>query len=296
MEAGYDYLLLRGRSRRHLFGLTAILLVAFGALFLAGGGAYYVYAAKARADLAQLNVTLPVTDHPLLAEREATASSRATPDVIEPIIPVAPPPGISAVGIADQNLFAGDPKDAQAWNEPLAYEPQDYRQRVLLQGFTPLSKEEALSVGSQPAATRIILPGLGIDSGVNELSILNLADSRAYRTPINTVGHIPESANPGESGSSWFFGHLESPIAGEGSVFFQLPKIANMLRNGEDVFVVTDNDAYQYLYRITSTKVVHQKNMRLFDSGNSNIHLVACVPRLVYDHRIIVTGELVGFK
>jgi sortase (surface protein transpeptidase) len=36
--------------------------------------------------------------------------------------------------------------------------------------------------------------------------------------------------------------------------------------------------------------------MKLYDNGEANIHLVACVPRLVYDHRIIVTGELVGVK
>ena len=57
MEAGYDYLLLRGR--RHLFSLTALFLAVFGVLLLAGGGAYYAYAAKARADLDQLNVSVP---------------------------------------------------------------------------------------------------------------------------------------------------------------------------------------------------------------------------------------------
>ncbi len=133
---------------------------------------------------------------------------------------VSPPPGISAASIANQHLRFGDPLDAYAWSNPLAYEPLDYRAEVLHRGFTPMSASQALSVGSQASTTRIILPELGIDSGVSELAIIDLADSRAYETPVNTVGHIPETANAGEAGSSWFFGHLESPVAGEGSVFF----------------------------------------------------------------------------
>ena len=113
---------------------------------------------------------------------------------------------------------------------------------------------------------------------------------------VNTVGHIPESANPGEAGSSWFFGHLESPVLGEGSVFYHLPAIAQRLKQGGDLFVVTDNGVRQYLYRITSSQVVHQDDMAPYDNGEANIHLVACAPRLDYDHRLIATGELVGVK
>jgi len=59
MEAGYDYLLLRGRLPRRLFGFTTLFLVCLGVLLLAGGGAYYGFVAKARADLAAMNASLP---------------------------------------------------------------------------------------------------------------------------------------------------------------------------------------------------------------------------------------------
>jgi sortase (surface protein transpeptidase) len=36
--------------------------------------------------------------------------------------------------------------------------------------------------------------------------------------------------------------------------------------------------------------------MELYDTGRANIHLVTCVPRLDYSHRLIATGELVGVK
>ena len=59
MEAGFDYLLLRGRPRRRFLSFSGIFLFLFGAMLLASSGAYYGYAAQARADLDTLNVTLP---------------------------------------------------------------------------------------------------------------------------------------------------------------------------------------------------------------------------------------------
>jgi hypothetical protein len=98
---------------------------------------------------------------------------------------IAPPPSISAEDIASQDLRVGDAIDTYAWDNPLAYEPLDYREEVLLQGFTPMSMSQALPLDSLPQATRVLLPELGIDSGVTELSILNPADSRAYQMPDN---------------------------------------------------------------------------------------------------------------
>ena len=69
-----------------------------------------------------------------------------------------------------------------------------------------------------------------------------------------------------------------------------------MIRNSEDVFVITDNGQSEFLYRITSTKVVKADELVIHDSGMSSIHLVTCIPRLVYDHRLIASGELVGYK
>ena len=52
---------------------------------------------------------------------------------------IAPPPDISAVDIASQDLRIGDAIDTYAWDNPLAYEPLDYREEVLLQGVTPMN-------------------------------------------------------------------------------------------------------------------------------------------------------------
>jgi len=198
--------------------------------------------------------------------------------------------------ISNQQLFPGESLQASFWSNPLSYESASYRERILLQGFNAVDLNQGLALGSGDPATRLIIPSIEVDSGVDELAILDLGGSRAYETPANTVGHIPETANAGEAGSGWFFGHTESPIQGEGSVFLNLSKIPGKLQNGEDVFVVTSNGERQYLYRITSSRVVPQEEMALYDTGKAALHLVSCVPRLVYDHRLIVSGELIGEK
>ena len=165
-----------------------------------------------------------------------------------------------------------------------------------MQGFRPLDPITIPAKGTLDSPTRIIIPSIGVDSKVASLQIMDLGNSRAYETPKHVVGHIPELANPGERGSTWLFGHLESPIAGEGNVFYNLPKIPDLLRKGRDVYVVLYSGSTSFLYRVTETRVVHQDDMKLYDLGGPNVHLVACVPRLVYDHRIVVTGELVGIR
>lgn len=313
MEAGYDYLLLRGRLQRRLFKYSGIFIFLFGAVLLAASGAYYGYATNARADLDRLNVTVPGGTSTLARAAadlgsvsveqgasgtglvELDASSAADGDPLSPA-PAKLRPPLPAIAIGSQRLYPGESLLASAWSDPRSYAPLSYREQVLLQGFTPVESSQIPSPGTLPAATRIIVPSIGVDSTVKELQILDLGGSRAYETPDRTVGHIPETADAGEAGGSWFFGHTESPTLGEGSVFFNLQKIPQKLRNGEDVFIITDNGRNQYLYRTTSSQVVHQSEMRLHDTGKATIHLVSCVPRLVYDHRLIITGELVAQK
>ena len=288
MEAGYDWLLIRAHLRRPLLGVPGLFLLFLGALLLAGGGAYYGYAYQARADLDKLNVTLSSSPVGELA-RDRLASGSTAPTALD-----TPLRQILASAIANQQLFPGESLLASAWSNPLAYVPSAYAEQTLLQGFTPMDINQVLPLGSQDAPQRITIPAVGVDSDVTALRILEMGDSRAYETPNKTVGHIPESANPGEFASSWFFGHLESPLMGQGAGFSYLPEIPGMLRNGEDVYVIADNGTRQFLYKVTSTRVVHQNDMELYDTGQSTIHLVTCVPRLVYDHRLVVTGQLVG--
>jgi hypothetical protein len=233
----------------------------------------------------------------------------------QPIEVGSPPPAKEAViqlspsAIASQQLYPGTEIRATYWSNPLEYEPASYVESSLIQGFRPIDSRLFASPGTLSAPTRIIIPQpIEVDSDVAGLQVMDLGDSRAYETPKHVVGHIPESANPGERGSLWLFGHLESPLAGEGNVFYNLPKIPDLLRKGEDVYTIVESGSVSYLYKITESFVVHQDDLKLdyehlrglkpdyahLDPNGANIHLVACVPRFVYDSRLVVSGVLVG--
>ena len=267
MEAGYDYLLIRGRLQRRIARFTGIFLLVFGFLLLASGGAYYGYSAKAKSNLDDLAA--------VLQPRTVNA--------------------ISGSSAFDVSLFPGKAVTADSWDNLYGYEPAYLREQALLSGFSPIG-ETGVTLADIPPSTRILVPAIGVDSTVSELAILDLGDSRTYESPDNTVGHIPESANAGETGTSWFFGHTESPISREGSVFFNLQKVPEKLSNGEDVFIITDNGINQFLYRATSSRVVHQDDLRLDASPKADIKLVSSVPRFVYDYRLVVSGELIALR
>ena len=168
-------------------------------------------------------------------------------------------------------------------------------------GFLSLSADRGEPAGTAPDAAHVAIPSIGVDSAVANLAILDLGDRREYETPNKIVGRIPQKANPGEIGATWLFGHLESPIRGEGDVFRRLPEIPELLRMGDPVYVEVLNEAGdEFLYQITETKVVHRDDLAPYvygeDPKKAVITLVACVPRMVYDHRILVIGELVGVK
>ena len=189
------------------------------------------------------------------------------------------------------------------WGNPLWADSEPYLYAAanpapgLPPGFRALSAtEDALTPGEGAFTTRMTIPAIGVDSDITELAILNIGSANAaYETPAHLVGHIPQSPNPGELGNAWYFGHLESPIRGEGSVFKRLPEIPALLRDGDDVFIqLATQDGNTYLYKVSETEVMHQDDLRMYNAAAARITLVACVPRLVYDHRILVTAELVG--
>ncbi len=164
-------------------------------------------------------------------------------------------------------------------------------------GFLSVSAEQGRARGTASDAIHIRIPSIEVDSPISNLGIIDLGDSSYYETPDRVVGRIPEMANPGELGNTWLFGHLESIIGGEGNVFHRLPEIPKLLSNGDPVYVnLLNAGGDEFLYQVTKTQVVHQDDLALYDVGDATVTLVACVPRLIYDHRILITGKLVGIK
>ena len=142
-------------------------------------------------------------------------------------------------------------------------------------------------------ATRMIIPEIGLRATVEELEVVEEDDSRAWETPKHVVGHIPTTAKPGMSGEGWYFGHLESPISGEGNIFRQLPELAARFKLGEQFTIHLDAGADRYVYQVYRTDVVHASEFSVSDSGMNDITLVSCWPQYEYSERILVTAALV---
>ena len=270
MIAGHDYLSLRLKigSFWNKTRLSAATLLITGGILIGVGSAYYGYADDARANLQQY---------------EATAVE---------IAPVWSPPAetvelvpFSQAFLPEQSLYSGD-----AGVDPASVGPR------LPEGFVLIDFSSQGNLPETAPAKWMSIGALDINSIVEELSVVELGDRRAYETPSNSVGHIPETANAGEPGEGWYFGHTESPVLDEGSVFFRLQEIPEMLRRGQNIDIITDNGTDQFLYRVTRTRVVHEDDLALESGGGPEIHLVSCVPRLVYDHRLIVDAQLIGRK
>ena len=190
-------------------------------------------------------------------------------------------------------LYAGQPIPPQFWMDPFWAE-----------GITPdfgesefvAFNDASTVIGIPSAPTRLRMPAIGLDSEVVGLGIVDLENQAQYETPKNVVGHIPESSFAGGTGNVWLFGHLESPIRGEGSVFHKLPEVYDFLRQGKEIFVILDSEQGNFLYQVREFRKIPQEDLFLWDLPGRWVTLVTCWPKLKYDERILVMAELVGFN
>ena len=181
---------------------------------------------------------------------------------------------------------------ADVWDESAGEVPVDHT--AIAREFRPVDWATLPEQAAPP--TRLRIPALGLDARVQGLRILDLGDSTAYETPDRVVGHIPESGAPGARGNVWLFGHLESPARGEGSIFRNLPKVYDLLQQGQTVYVIADSADGSFLYEVREFRRVPEEDMSLQRSEEPLLTMVTCWPRLKYDERILVTAKLVGVR
>ena len=240
-----------------------------------------------------LDAEIPSNTGPSLPALQPSSRSVAAGDSIEPATEAAPFP-VSTYA----SVYPASNIHPKYWHQPMwagtdVYTAVDTSPTA---GFRPIAAVDWAEKGTRAGAHRMIIPIIGVDSAVSELAILDLGDSRAYETPDRVVGHIPSSANPGEAGNGWFFGHLESFVRGEGNVFNRLPDVAEHLINGDPVYVSVLSDSGEYLYQVVESKVLHHDELHLYHTVDSTITLVTCSNRPHYDYRQLVTAKLIGFR
>jgi LPXTG-site transpeptidase (sortase) family protein len=251
-------------------------MIAVGAVLVVSTAGYLIYSAIARSQLDDLQVTVPSQD----------LTSTSSP---------------SDGTLLDSNfisIYPGNSLPSVYWDDPRWADVGYDAYTSAFEGFAPLDTGVSQgATGPLSAPARLSIPAISLSSEVKTLEIIDLGDVRAWEIPKHVVGHIPETAKPGEIGNVYLFGHLQSPVKGEGSIFRKLPQIPDLLRQGEKVYLILYNEmGAAYLYQVFDTTVVHQDNFALESSSEALVTLVTCVPDWVYDSRLLVTARLVGVK
>ena len=194
------------------------------------------------------------------------------------------------------SIYPGGNMNPRYWSEPHWAGNLPFGGPTIPDDFMPVDSTAAefASLSGEPGL-RMRIPAIDLDATVSELQILDLGDSREWSTPDKVVGHIPTTANPGESANGWYFGHLSNFLSNEGDIFRRLPEIAAMIKNDPvDIFITTSNA--EYMYRVTQSQLLYRDDLSLTETSDAQISLVTCWPFRVYDHRILVSAVLVAVK
>src|SRR3990172_5408647 len=134
----------------------------------------------------------------------------------------------------------------------------------------------------RPLADWIYIPKIKVDSKIVELGTKIEKGQVVWETPNKVVGHAKGTGTPGGSGNIVMYGHISSPLRGEGSIFKQLPE----LKVGDGVYLYVGETEFHY--QVIETKVVIPSDVSVMDATpDETLTLITCVPDWVYSHRLI---------
>ena len=304
---------------RPLFVL-GILVAAIGVLLVLFSAGYFALGAYSEANLDELNVSQAesgITQEDLT--RGLPTALPTTPSATTPTPVSSPSPGNTPLAVTAQTQqptpitedAAGNPTQADSTTGSNLYDEygvlRDFSHYLaeandgallepIRENFKLIAEEDLVETyGEEPRPLHIIIPAINLESNIIDLNILWDGETAEWETADRAVGFHVGSATPGEIGNTVMSGHVNSPFAGEGSIFARLDEIAPLLRRGEivDIMVMAGGDVF--LYRATDTTVVLPEDVDVFDYSDSpTLSLVTCAPATTYSHRFIVNATLVG--
>ena len=176
--------------------------------------------------------------------------------------------------------------DGSVMVRELALPPGVYDERAAGMEFTPLSGAAGAAPGSLPAATELRVRDLNIKVSVDELQ-----SAKAYAMDAIAAGQRDGFANPGEQGAVWFFGP-----AGGSYGFSNLRRAPHYVDGREGLPIIVSNGEQDYLYLATHTDVIPASDLVLSSTDRATVHLAVPVPDGLYDHFLVLSGELVGMR
>ena len=295
--------------------VLGVLLAAIGVLLVLFSVGYFSLGAYSEANLDDLAVTQAETG----LTQEDLSRGLPTPKPTVAPLPTSTPTVAATVSGPGSAPTTATPPSPTEDNDPLTGDEDDsglYDEYGILRDYShyvsraddgallgPIKENfEAVSEGDlietygrEPRPHHIIIPAINLESRVVDLNIVWNGAANEWESADHAVGYHIGSATPGEIGNTVMSGHVNSPIAGEGSIFARLDEIAPLLRRGEIVDIIVTAGGDVFLYRATDTTVVLPEEVDVFDySDGPTLSLVTCAPATTYSHRFIVNATLVG--
>ena len=279
-------------SRFSVLAISAYAIALLGVALIVASSWYFYSRMRSGSDADKFSYSIPEESLGAHLGRSISAAAKVPVENKAPI----PLPQRRANASQFANIYPGALLNPKYWSQPEWAGSDPYGGPTIPGEFVPiLSTDIFHNFNPNSKATGIRIPSINVDATVVDLGIIDVANERSYETPDNTVGHIPETPNPGQQGKGWFFGHLESFTAGEGNIFRHLPEVADLIKEDPvDIYLQT-NDA-EFIYRVTTTSQMHEEDLHLTTSSDAQITLVTCWPPRVYDQRIIVNATLIAYR
>ena len=279
-------------SRFSVLAISAYAMALLGVAFIVVSSWYFYSRMRSGSDADKFSYSIPEESFDDHLGRSISAVAKV------PVENKAPIPLTQRRANTAQfaNLYPGALLNPKYWSQPEWAGSDPYGGPTIPDEFVPiLSTDIFQNFNPSSKASVIRIPSINVNATVADLRIIDVANERSYETPDNTVGHIPETPDPGQQGKGWFFGHLESFTAGEGNIFRHLPEVVDLIKEDPvDIYLQT-NDA-EFIYRVTTTSQIHEEDLHLTTSNDAQITLVTCWPPRIYDQRIIVNATLIAYR
>lgn len=142
-----------------------------------------------------------------------------------------------------------------------------------------------LSASASAVSRQLVIPRIALQAEVVEVGLIN----GEWSVPRSVVGHLAETANPGEPGNAVFAGHVVA--GGRDNIFARLHELAA----GDEMSFL--NGANQQRFRVTATRLVRNTDTSVLAGtpSASVVTLITCAGQWLpqendYDQRLVVVA------
>lgn len=128
---------------------------------------------------------------------------------------------------------------------------------------------------SANAPTRLVIPKIGVDAPI--------VKGVGWEDLKKGVGHLPNSAHPGERGNMYLAAHND--------IYGEIFRYLEELELGDEYFVYAGQESFRYV--VKERRIIKPTEVEVMLPTTEPVTtLQTCYPYLVNTHRLVVIGEL----